>query len=101
MSLNRESRVIRRHPDTVVFNTDDTDRSRYWRYADIRDISRLARYQFEIATYEAQFASDGKSYIFDLKRPMTDAEYDMLWAKVYESGQSPRLKPRPGPSKAP
>ncbi len=88
-----ESGFLRVYEDHVVFSTDNNDRSRYWRYTDIRDIGRLARHQFEIATYERQFASDGKSYIFDLKRPMTDTEYDMLWARVYESGQSPRLRP--------
>lgn len=93
-----ESGALRVYEDHVVFTAEGEDRSRYWRYPDIRDIGRLGRYQFEIATFENEFASDGKSYIFDLKRPMTDTEYDTLWKRVYEREQSPRL--RPAPSKA-
>lgn len=86
------SGTLRVYEERVVFAAEVDDQSRYWRYSDIRDIGRLGRYQFEIATYERQFAADGKSYIFDLKRPMTNAEYDRLWARVYESEQSPRLR---------
>lgn len=86
------SGTLRVYEERVVFAAEVEDQSRYWRYLDIRDIGRLGRYQFEIATYERQFAAEGKSYIFDLKRPMTEAEYDKLWARVYESGQSPRLR---------
>ncbi len=87
------SGMLRVYEDHAIFAAEVEGQSHYWRYPDIRDIGRLGRYQFEIATYERQFAADGKSYIFDLKRPLTDAEYDMLWTKVYESGQSPRLRP--------
>ena len=52
-----------------------------------RDIGQLGRYQFELATWEGQFGVDGKSYIFDLKRPLTEAEYESLWKKVYEQGR--------------
>lgn len=96
-----ESGSLHVYEDHLIFTAEAEDRSRYWRYEDIRDIGRLGRYQFEIATYEAQFASDGKSYIFDLKRPMTDTEYDTLWKRVYEREQSPRLRPAPGRVKAP
>ncbi len=52
------------------FDTEIEKQSHYWRYSDIRDIARLGKYKFELATYEVQLATDGKSYIFDLKRPM-------------------------------
>ncbi len=86
------SGTLRVYEERVVFAAEVEDQSRYWRYSDIRDIGRLGRYQFEIATYERHFAADGKSYIFDLKRLMTDAEYDKLWARVYDSGQTPSLR---------
>lgn len=76
----------------AIFTAESPDQSRFWRYEDVRDIGRLGRWKFEIAAYESQFLSDGKSYIFDLKRPMTDAEYEILWAKIYERDQSPRLR---------
>ncbi len=80
----------------AVFAAEESpDDSRFWRYEDIRDIGRLGRWRFEIASYENQFLADGKSYIFDLKRPMSDAEYEKLWAKIYERDQSPRLRRAP------
>lgn len=78
------SGVLRVYRDFVIFDTEVEDQSRYWRYSDIRDIARLGLYKFELATYEGQLTTDGKSYIFDLKRPMTDKEYDSLWEKIYE-----------------
>jgi hypothetical protein len=91
-----ESGVLRVYEHHVVFEANAEDHSRHWRYDDIRDIGRLGRYKFEIATYEGQFGSDGKSYIFDLKRPMTEAEFDSLWKRLYErdSGLQPRKVPR-------
>ena len=61
--------------------------------AHIRDIGNLGRYKFEIATWEGQFGVDGKSYVFDLKRPLTEVEYESLWKKVYEQGHRMRLSP--------
>jgi len=77
------SGVLRIYGEFIIFDTGVEKGSRYWRYSDIRDIARLGQYKFELATYEGQMATDGKSYIFDLKRPMTDKEYDSLWKKVY------------------
>ncbi|MBS1806629.1 MAG: hypothetical protein JST84_00385 [Acidobacteria bacterium] len=86
---------LRVYEQYVVFNADDTGGARFWRYADIRDIGQLGRYQFELATWEGQLGVDGKSYVFDLKRPMTEAEYDSLWKKVYEQGRKMGLRPAP------
>lgn len=77
------SGILRVYKQFIVFDTEIENQSRYWRYSDIRDIARLGQYKFELATYEGQLATDGKSYIFDLKRPMTDKEYDNLWSKIY------------------
>ena len=82
-----KSGMLRVYEQYVVFNADATGDSRFWRYADIRDLGQLGRYQFELATWEGQFGVEGKSYIFDLKRLMTEAEYEGLWKKVYEQGR--------------
>jgi hypothetical protein len=79
-----ELRVYEHH---IAFAAEDSSGSRFWRYTDIRDIGQVGRYQFELATYEGQFGVDGKSYIFDLKRPLTEAEYESLWTKVYVQGR--------------
>ena len=84
--------TLRVYEQHVVFNADAAGDSRFWRYADIRDIGQLGRYKFEIATWEGRFGVDGKSYVFDLKRPMTEAEYESLWAKVYERGRQTGLR---------
>lgn len=71
----------------VLFQSDNANHSRWWRYSDIRDIGRIGRFQFEVATYEGGFGTDGRSFIFDLKRPMTDVEYEILWKKLYGQRQ--------------
>lgn len=87
------SGMLRVYEQHVVFNADADGDSRFWRYADIRDIGQLGRYRFEIATFEGQFGVDGKSYIFDLKRPLTETEYEALWTKVYAQGRPTGLRP--------
>ncbi len=86
------SGTLRVYEDHVVFDSEQEGHSRYWRYDDIRDIGSLGRYKFEIAAYEGQYGTDGRSYIFDLKRPMTSREYDQLWTKIYERKDTPRLR---------
>jgi hypothetical protein len=78
-----ESGVLRVYERHVVFDADEVDHSRHWRYSDIRDIGRLGRWKFEIATWEDKAWTDGKSYVFDLKRPMTEAEYETLWGNLF------------------
>lgn len=78
-----ESGVLRVFENSVQYLSGESDHSRFWRYGDIRDISRLGRYGFEIATFEPKRWTDGKSYVFDLKREMTKGEYDAFWEKLY------------------
>jgi hypothetical protein len=87
------SGILRVYEQHVVFDADADGDSRFWRYADIRDIGQLGRNRFEIATFEGQFGVDGKSYIFDLKRPLTETEYEALWTKVYAQGRPTGLRP--------
>ncbi len=89
------SGTLRAYEGHVVFDAEAQGESRFWRIEDIRDIGNLGRYQFEIATYEGQLGTDGKSYIFDLKRPMASREYDALWTRIYERERSPRLRRAP------
>jgi hypothetical protein len=77
------SGVLRVYARCVVFAAE-TGSSRSWRYADIRSISRLGDRRFEISTDEGQFGPGGRDYVFDLKRPMRDREYEGLWSRVYE-----------------
>lgn len=87
------SGLLRVYEGQIIFAAEGENDSRHWRYGDIPDIGKLGRYKFEIATYEGQLGTDGRSYIFDLKREMTGAEYDQLWNLIYERERSPRLRP--------
>ena len=78
-----ESGMLRVYERHVAFAADTEDHSRHWRYSDIRDVGRLGRHQFEIATWEDKRWTDGKSYVFDLKRPMTEDEYEQFWRRLY------------------
>lgn len=90
-----KSGTLRAYEQYLVFNADTAGDSRFWRYADIRDIGQLGRYRFEVATWEGEFGVDGKCYVFDLKRPLTEAEYEILWTTVYAQGRQPGLRPAP------
>lgn len=79
-----ESGTLRAYEHHVVFDAEVKDHSRRWRYSDIRDVGRLGRWKLELATWEDKRWTDGKSYVFDLKRPVTEAEYEMLWSKLYD-----------------
>lgn len=78
-----ESGLLRVYVRHVIFDAEAADHSRHWRFSDIRDIGRLGRWKFEIATWEEKAWTDGKSYVFDLKRPMTEAEYETLWRMLF------------------
>ena len=75
--------VLRVYERSVVFEARDGEASHVWRFRDIRDVSRLGRFGLELATYEPKRWMDGKSYVFDLERPMKPAEYDALWQRMY------------------
>jgi hypothetical protein len=90
-----ESGVLRIYESHVVFDAEMADHSRHWRYSDIRDVGRLGRWKFEIATWEDKTWTDGKSYVFDLKRPMTEAEYETVWRKLYSPDAGTRPSRRP------
>lgn len=78
-----ESGILRVYKQCIIFDTEVEGSTRYWRYPDIKDMARLGQYLFELATYEGQLATNGKNYLFDLKRPITDKEYDLLWNFIY------------------
>jgi hypothetical protein len=92
-----ESGVLRVYERHVVFDAERQDHSRQWRYSDIRDVGRLGRYAFELATWEDKRWTDGKSYVFDLKRPMAEAEYDTLWKRLYGTGAPKKTEGMSGP----
>jgi hypothetical protein len=81
---------LRVYERRMIFAADEPKASQAWRYVDVRSISRLSDRRIEVTTYEGQFGPGGKDYVFDLKRPMTDREYDTLWSRVYGARFSDR-----------
>jgi hypothetical protein len=76
--------TIKLFADRVVYESDDPDESRQWRYSDIQSISRAGPYRLTVATFEPQFGGPARTFNFDLKERLDDAVYDYLWARVYK-----------------
>lgn len=75
--------TLRIFSDKVIYDSNSSGNSRYWRVTEIKSIGRSGPYQFGITTYEPQFGGLSKAYNFDLKERMDDAQYDYLWTRVY------------------
>jgi hypothetical protein len=78
-----ERGMLRAYERRLVFASEQKGHTRVWRYSDLRDLGRLGRYVLEISTYERKAGTGGKSYVYDLGRPLTEAEYDVLWNRLY------------------
>src|SRR5262249_40293662 len=75
--------VLKIYADRMIYESkEQTEKSRYWRWADIQSISRFGPYQFSITSFELQFGGPTKSFNFALKERMDDTVYDYLWAKI-------------------
>jgi hypothetical protein len=70
--------------DLVVYTSAARDESRTWRYQDIDGISSSGPFQLTITTFERALAhyNDRKDFNFDLKQPITEAQYNALWLLV-------------------
>lgn len=75
--------TIKVYADRVVYQSEQADSSRVWRWSDIQSISRAGPYRFAITSYEPKLGGPTKVYNFDLKGRMGDQVYDYLWAKLY------------------
>jgi hypothetical protein len=95
--------TLRVFGDHLVYDSDDDHDSRSWRWTDLRMVSRVDPYQFEVLTYEREFGGPARSYTFALKEPMADAVFDIIWTNVYRpsplrlTGPLDPVGPRGGP----
>lgn len=70
--------------DGVIYESQQRqESSRYWRWSDIKSVSRTGPYQLSITSFEPKFGGPTKTFNFDLKQEMNDALYEYLWARVY------------------
>jgi hypothetical protein len=77
--------------DRLVFRTDAPEQSRTWRVADIEMVSSSGPFDLTLTTGE------GRDFNFQLKRPLTETEYNALWRTV---NQARGLAILGGPAKA-
>lgn len=82
-SFGGEQGRLKVYADRVVYESAKQEGSRYWRWSDVKGISRTGPYQFSVMTFEPKLGGPTKTYNFDLKEPMGDAVYEYMWAKVY------------------
>jgi hypothetical protein len=75
--------TLKVYGDRVAYESQKPERSRYWRWSDIKSFSRIGRYEFSLTTFEPKLGGPTKTFNFDLKEEMNDAMYDYLWARVY------------------
>jgi hypothetical protein len=72
--------------DRVVFRTASPEQSRTWRIADIDMVSSSGPFDLTVTTFERGGNYAGrKDFHFELKRPLTKAEYNGLWRKVNQA----------------
>jgi hypothetical protein len=95
--------TLRVFTDHLVYDSDEGDHSRSWRWTDLRTVSQVDPYRFEVLTYEREFGGPARSYTFALKEPMADAVFDIIWTNVYRpsplrlTGPLDPVGPRGGP----
>jgi len=68
--------------DRLVYASEEEENSRTWLWTDVRSVSRPDPFRLEISTYERELGSR-RTFTFDLKAPMSDEAYDLLWQRVY------------------
>jgi hypothetical protein len=70
--------------DALVYTSDARDESRTWRYRDIDNIATSGPFQLTLTTFERARAHyhDRKDFNFELKQPITEAQYNRLWLLV-------------------
>ena len=70
----------------IVYRSEEKDESRTWQMSDVDNISTSGPFDFTIATFE------GRSYAFQLKRPIDERQYQALWRRLNASKQTEVLR---------
>ena len=70
----------------IVYRSDEEDESRSWQMSEVDNIGSSGPFDFTITTFE------GRSYNFQLKRPLDDHQYQALWRRLNASKQAEVLR---------
>jgi len=73
--------------DRVVYVTDSPEESRTWRIKDIDLVSSSGPFDLTITAFERSGANYAghRDFHFELKRPLAEAEYNVLWRMVSQA----------------
>jgi hypothetical protein len=73
--------------DRVVYRTGAPEESRTWRIADIDAVSSSSPFDLTVTTFERAGANyaDHRDFRFQLKRPLTEIEYNGLWRTINQA----------------
>jgi hypothetical protein len=63
-------------PDGIHFRSENEEHSRTWLYSEIQTIGSSHAFSFRITTL-------AENYAFDLKEPLAEKAYELVWRQVY------------------
>jgi hypothetical protein len=84
--------VLRIYPDKVLYWTEVTGDSRYWRMHDIERFSQPDRFRFQIVSYVPETGGPTESYDFQLMQDLPDGLYDYVWVRLHPSTYYPAVE---------
>ena len=79
--------VLQVGTDEITYKSAKTNESRTWRYEDIDNIGSSGPFQLTITTFEhaRMHYRSRKSFEFELKRRLEEAQYNDLWLRLNQS----------------
>jgi hypothetical protein len=75
--------ILKVYADRLVYEADDGRDTRFWRWTDIRSVSRPDLDRLEVQTFEPQTAGPNRSFNFLLKEDLAEQTYDLIWSHVF------------------
>ncbi len=77
--------VLQIYSDKIIYRTQISGDSRYWRIQDIERFSQPDRFRFQIVSFLEKAGGPHESYDFQLIEDLPDGVYDFLWVHLHPS----------------
>ncbi len=84
--------VLRIFGDRVVYQTEASGDSRYWRISDIQRFSQPDRFRFQIVSYLPEAGGPDENYNFQLFEDLPPGLYNYLWVRLHPSSYYPEIQ---------
>jgi hypothetical protein len=75
--------VLKIYKEQLTFVSSKDGNSRTWYWTDLQSVGRTGPYRIELSTYERETGGSERNFNFELKEPLPEDVYDMVWSKVY------------------